>query len=70
MITKNFRRDLTNIFRENKGSTRVVVKALDYETQISVEFVSVKYSVALTDALLSYLDVKGIDWSITPTLSF
>ena len=70
MITKNLRRDLTNIFKENKGSTRVVVKILDYETQISVEFVSIKYSVALTDVLLNYLEANGIEWSITPTLSF
>ena len=70
MITRNFRRDLTNIFKENKGSTRVVVKILDYETQISVEFVSIKYSVALTDVLLNYLEANGIEWSITPTLSF
>jgi hypothetical protein len=43
---------------------------LDYENQMSVEFVSIKYSIALTDSLLSQFDSAGIEWSITPSLSF
>ena len=70
MINKHFRRDLTTWFKDNKGTTRVLVKVLDYESQMSVEFVSVKYSVALTDSLLELFESSGIEWSISPTLSF
>lgn len=70
MINKHFRRDLTTWFKDNKGTTRVLVKVLDYESQMSVEFVSVKYSVALTDSLLELFESSGIEWSISPALSF
>lgn len=69
-ITKHFRKELMANFKENKGSTRVVVKVIDYQNKISVEFISTKYSVALTDNLLRYFESAGIEWSIVPTLSF
>jgi DNA polymerase-3 subunit alpha len=70
MVDRNFRKELLAKLRDNKGSTRIVVKVLDYESQISVEFVSIKYSIALTDSLLEYFDQQGLEWSIAPTLSF
>ncbi len=70
MINRHLRKDLATWFKENKGTTRVLIKVLDYENQMSVEFVSIKYSIALTDSLLSQFESAGIEWSITPSLSF
>jgi DNA polymerase-3 subunit alpha len=69
-IDKQFRKDMVTAFKENKGSTRVIIKVLDYESQISAEFFSSKYLVALTDDFFSYLSNEGIEWSVAPTLSF
>lgn len=69
-IDKQFRKDMVTALKENKGNTRVILKVLDYESQISAEFFSSKYSVALTGDFFSYLESEGIDWSVTPSLSF
>jgi DNA polymerase-3 subunit alpha len=69
-LNGGLRKELTNRFKENKGSTAVIIKALDYENQLAVEFFSTKYKVSLTNDLFGYLDSIPLEYSFTPTLSF
>jgi DNA polymerase-3 subunit alpha len=69
-LNSGFRKELINRFKENKGSTAIIIKALDYENQLAVEFFSTKYKVSLTKDLLSYFNSIPLDYSFTPTLSF
>ena len=56
--------------KHHKGPATVVIKALDYENQIAVEFFSTKYSITVSKELIEYLENNSIDYSFTPTLSF
>lgn len=69
-IDKEFRRLLVTALKENKGTASVVIKAIDYDNQIAVEFFSTKYSVVVSSSLLSFFDEHSIAYSFTPTLSF
>ncbi len=69
-LNSSFRKELTGWFKECKGNTSVIIKALDYENQLAVEFFSTKYRVSLTKDFFSYLDSVSLDYSFTPTLSF
>jgi len=69
-LDKHFRKDLLRVFKENEGTTRVIVKAIEYENQLAVEFFSTKFMVSLNDNLFKYFDSLGLEYSFTPTLSF
>ena len=69
-LDKHFRKDLLRVFRENEGTTRVIVKAIEYENQLAVEFFSTKFMVSLNNNLFDYFDTLGLEYSFTPTLSF
>ncbi len=69
-IDKYFRKSLVDALKHHKGPATVVIKALDYENQIAVEFFSTKYSITVSKELIEYLENNSIDYSFTPTLSF
>lgn len=69
-LNGNFRKELMNRFKENKGSTAVIIKALDYENHLAVEFFSTKFKISPNKDLFNYLDSIPLEYSFTPTLSF
>ena len=69
-LNSQVRKGLTSQFKENKGSTTVIINVLDYNNKMSVEFVSTKYKISLNPPLINYLEKEGIDFSFTPTLGF
>lgn len=70
MITPGFRSELMKKLKENKGRTTLVVKVVDFDNQVAVEFVSTKYQVSLNNDLLDYFDNRGILVRFVPSLSF
>ncbi|OFY39446.1 MAG: DNA polymerase III subunit alpha [Bacteroidetes bacterium GWF2_40_14] len=69
-LDSNFRKELIGRFKEHKGNTMVIIKALDYENQLAVEFFSTKFKVSLNKELFGYLDSVPLEYSFTPALSF
>ncbi len=69
-LDSGVRKELINRFKENKGNTAVIIKALDYENQLAVEFFSTKFKVSLNKELFNYLDSIPLEYSFTPSLSF
>lgn len=69
-INKELRQELVKRLKKNKGSVALLVKFLDFEQKIAVEFVSTKFKVALNNDLLEYLDTEQISYSFVPSLSF
>ncbi|EKD32131.1 MAG: hypothetical protein ACD_77C00174G0021 [uncultured bacterium] len=69
-LDKHFRKDLLKVFKENEGTTRVIVKAIEYENHLAVEFFSTKFMISLNEGLFNYFDSLGLEYSFTPTLSF
>jgi len=69
-LTSGIRKSLLTQFRDNKGTTAVVINVLDFKNKMSVEFVSTKYKISLNPPLLDYLESAGLEFSFTPTLSF
>ncbi len=70
VLNGGFRKELIKSFNENKGNTAVIIKALDYEAQLGVEFFSTKYKVSLNKEFFNFLESIPLDYSFTPTLSF
>jgi len=69
-LNSGFRKELMSRFAENKGSTAVIIRAVDYENQLVVEFFSTKYKISLNNEFFNYLKSIPLDYSFTPTLSF
>jgi len=70
MVTPGFRNELLKVIKQNKGKTTLTIKFLDYDNRIAVEFFSTKYMVSLNTDLLSYLELRNVNVSFVPSLSF
>ena len=70
MISPAFRTELVRKLKENKGTTNLIVKLLDYENQLAVEYVSGKFRVSLNNDLLDYLESRSVNYSFVPSLGF
>ena len=69
-VNGNFRKELVKKLKEHKGSTALVVKFLDYDKQLAVEFFSIKYQISLNRGFLEYLDSALIEYSFSPKMTF
>ncbi len=70
IVNKKFRAELVNRLKENKGTTNLVVKFLDYDKKFAVEYVSAKYRISLNNDLLEYFETSSLGYSFVPSLSF
>ena len=70
MVTPGFRSELLKVIKQNRGKTTLTIKFLDYDNRVAVEFFSTKYMVSLNTDLLSYLDLRAVNVSFVPSLSF
>lgn len=69
-LNKEFRKDLMKHLKASKGKKMLVVKALDYENRIAVEFVSRKVKVDVSNELIDYLREHDIDHSVVSEIAF
>lgn len=70
MVNKNFRMEFLKVIKENKGKTNLIIKFLDFENKVVVEFLSEKYRVSLNPDLMDYFESNAINCLFTPSLGF
>lgn len=70
MVTPGFRGELIKVLKENKGKTALIIKFLDYDNKIAVEFYSTKYMISLNNGLLDYFNSRSLEYLFVPSLSF
>ncbi len=69
-VNPRFRRNLQSMLKRHKGKAAVIIKFLDFENKIAVEYISTKYKVALDPDLLDYFESASVSYSFVPSLGF
>ncbi len=70
MVTPVFRKEFLSTLKENRGKTALVVKFLEYDNKVAVEYYSTKYMISMNNGLLKYLDSNSIEYLFVPCLGF
>ena len=63
MLTKEFRKELTDLVKANKGNTPLKFQLYDPGTKYNIEFHSTKFKVAVTSDFVSSLKLLGVQCS-------
>lgn len=70
MVNAHFRAEFLGKIKENKGRTNLIIKFLDFDNKIALDFLSEKYRVSLNADLMDYFHNRGIHCLIVPSLGF
>ena len=68
-LDKDFRKKFIKQLKANKGKKRLVIKALDYENQVAVDFVSLKLKVDVNNELIDFLRDNNLEHSVVTEIS-
>jgi len=69
-VSPGFRKEFLGKIKENKGRTNLIVKFVDFQNKIAVEFYSGQYQISLSTDLLEYFNSRGLNYLFIPSLSF
>lgn len=70
MVNSQFRKEFVKKIKEHKGKTTLIIKFIDFENRVAVDFISEKYRVSLNPDLLDYFNRNAINCLFVPSLSF
>ena len=64
IITPEFRRELVAALKEHSGATRLLIKVIDQNNQIAVDFFSRSFRISMNPGLVAFLEQKGVAYSL------
>ena len=64
IITPEFRRELVAALKEHSGATRLIIKVIDQNNQIAVDFFSRSFRISMNPGLVAFLEQKGVVYSL------
>lgn len=70
MVTPSFRTEFVKKLKQNKGNTSLIIKFLDYDNKVAVDFLSEKYRISLNPDLMEYFNNRAINCLFVPSLGF
>ena len=68
MLTEEFRKKLVTLLKRNKGNIPLTMFLYDPKTKYRVEFVSHKFTVAVSTDFCYDLDALGVTWQVEKKL--